>query len=114
MSVQRSWDRKRRQVKERVINVAKVTGKCGISFRGHCNKAAYDLENTAVNHGNFMELLLLLSKRDVSYKSMTMLMFSCVKRRGEEKRIKRLKLFREKRPSRSFQKRLQLISTGNR
>lgn len=61
MSVQQSRDSKRRQVKERVINEAKLTGKCGLSYEGDCNKAAYDLENIAVNCGNFMELLLLLS-----------------------------------------------------
>lgn len=39
---QKSW-----QVMEHVINVpvVKVNGKCGLSHRGHCYKAGYDLEN---------------------------------------------------------------------
>lgn len=50
---------------ERVINVVKVIGKCGLSYRGHIQETAYTLENIASNHGNFLELILLLSKYDV-------------------------------------------------
>lgn len=50
---------------ERVIDVVKVIGKCGLSYRGHRHEAAYNLENMAVNHGKFLELILLLSKYDV-------------------------------------------------
>lgn len=50
---------------ERVIDVVKVIGKCGLSYRGHRHEAAHNLENIAINHGNFLELILLLSKYDV-------------------------------------------------
>lgn len=50
---------------ERVIDVVKVIGKCGLSYRGHSHEATNDLEITAINHGNFLELILLLSKYDV-------------------------------------------------
>ena len=67
ISVQRDQVRKRRQVMERVIDVdvVKVIGKCGLSYRGHRHKAACNLENMAINHGKFLELILLLSKYDV-------------------------------------------------
>lgn len=51
------WVRKRRRVMERVINVVKSIGKCGLSYRGHCYEAAYDVENMSVNRSNFMELV---------------------------------------------------------
>ena len=57
--------KKKRQVMERIIDVIKVIGKCGLSYRGHKAEAAYTLEDTAVNHGNFLELLILLSRYDL-------------------------------------------------
>ncbi|KAL1250914.1 hypothetical protein QQF64_018710 [Cirrhinus molitorella] len=51
MTVHRDQVRKRRQVLERVIDVVKVIGKCGLSYRGHSHEATNDLENTAINHG---------------------------------------------------------------
>lgn len=48
-----------------VIGVVKVIGKCGLSYRGHRHEAAYNLESMAVNHDNFLELILFLSKYDV-------------------------------------------------
>ena len=65
MSVQQDQVRKRRQVMELVIDVVKVIGKYGLSYRGHRHEAAYNLENMAVNYGKFPELILLLSKYDV-------------------------------------------------
>jgi hypothetical protein len=65
MSVQLDQVRKRRQVMERVIDVVKVIGKCGLSYRGHRHKAAYNMENMAVNHGKFLDLIWFLSKYDV-------------------------------------------------
>ncbi|KAL1251688.1 hypothetical protein QQF64_019484 [Cirrhinus molitorella] len=65
MTVHRDQVRKRRQVLERVIDVVKVIGKCGLSYRGLSHEATNDLENTAIDHGNFLELIPLLSKYDV-------------------------------------------------
>lgn len=47
---------------EHVIDVVKVIGKRGLSYRGHRPEAVDNLENMAINHGNFLELILLLSK----------------------------------------------------
>lgn len=47
----------------RIINVIKVIGKRGQSVRG-LEEAAYSLENKSIGHGNFLEILILLSKYD--------------------------------------------------
>ena len=51
----------KRQVMECIVDVIKVIGKCGLSYRGDKVEAGYSLENIAVNHGNVLELILLLS-----------------------------------------------------
>lgn len=48
---------------EHVIDIVKVLGKCGHSFRGHRHEATYNLE--VINLGNFLELILLLSKYNI-------------------------------------------------
>ncbi|KAL4088614.1 hypothetical protein QTP88_023703 [Uroleucon formosanum] len=63
--LQREEVKKRRQVHDRIINVIKLIGKCGLSIRGKRNEAAYLLNNESVDHGNFLELIILLSKYDV-------------------------------------------------
>ncbi|XP_069493780.1 zinc finger MYM-type protein 1-like isoform X1 [Ambystoma mexicanum] len=55
--------RKRRNILERVIDVLKVIGKRGLSFRGKSESKA-ELDNVELDHGNFLEILLLLSKYD--------------------------------------------------
>ncbi len=49
---------------ERVVDVVKVIGKRGLSYRGSQSEAAYTLEDISVDHGNFLELILLISKYD--------------------------------------------------
>lgn len=66
VSLHRDQVRKKRQVMDRVIEVIKVIGKCGLSYRGTKFEAAYTWDNIAVDHGNFLEMILLLSKFDVS------------------------------------------------
>lgn len=66
LSLHRDQVRKKRQVMDRVIEVIKVIGKCGLSYRGTKYEAAYTWENIAVDHGNFLEMIILLSKFDVS------------------------------------------------
>ncbi|XP_034050132.1 zinc finger MYM-type protein 1-like isoform X2 [Thalassophryne amazonica] len=65
MSLHHEEVKKKHQVMDRIIDVIKVLGKCGLSYRGHRAEAAYMLENIDVNHGNFLELLLLLSRYDL-------------------------------------------------
>ncbi|XP_051796629.1 protein FAM200A-like [Acanthochromis polyacanthus] len=64
MSARREQVRKRRQVLQRVIDVTKSIGKCALGYRGSKNEAAHSLADMSVDHGNFLEILLLLSKYD--------------------------------------------------
>lgn len=52
----------------RIIDIIKLIGKRGLSYRGHLNEAAYTLENEDIDHGNFLEILILLSKYDLIVK----------------------------------------------
>ncbi len=52
--------KQKRQVMERIADVIKVIGKCGLSYRGD-EEAGYSLENI----GNILELILLLSRYDI-------------------------------------------------
>lgn len=65
MSARREQIKQRRQVMERVIDIVKVIGKRGLSYRGGgTSEAAYSLEDATRDHGTFLELVLLLSKFD--------------------------------------------------
>ncbi len=68
MSAHREQVRKRRQVLERVVDVVKVLGKRGLSYSHMENEAAYTLDDNTIDHGNFLELILLLGKYDVCLK----------------------------------------------
>ncbi len=67
MSSHRKQIRKKRQVLERVVDVVKMIGKRGLSYRSE-NEAAYTLDDCNIDHGNFLEVLVLLSKYDVCLK----------------------------------------------
>jgi hypothetical protein len=54
-----------REVFKRVVEAVKLIAKCGLSYRGSQNEAAYNLLNDDVNHGNFLEILLFLAKFDL-------------------------------------------------
>jgi hypothetical protein len=54
----------RRKVIGRLIDIILFIGKQGLAFRGKREEAAADLNNEAVNHGNFLQLVLLLCKYD--------------------------------------------------
>jgi hypothetical protein len=58
----------RRAVLHRIIDILKLIGKRGLSFRGSI-ESTYTLENENVNHGNFLEILMLLSKYDLTLKN---------------------------------------------
>uniref|UniRef100_A0A8C6KUE3 DUF4371 domain-containing protein n=1 Tax=Nothobranchius furzeri TaxID=105023 RepID=A0A8C6KUE3_NOTFU len=68
MTAHREQVKKRRQVLERIIDVIKVLGKRGLAYRRSENEAAYTLEDNTVDHGNFLELILLLGKYDFCLK----------------------------------------------
>ena len=68
VSAHREQVRKRRQVLERIVDVVKVIGKRGLSFRGVGFEAAYTLNDSHLDHGNFLELIILLGKYDVCLK----------------------------------------------
>ena len=56
--------RKRRQVMERAVDVVKLIGKRGLSYRGSNEEAAYTLDNEEIDHGTFLEVVKLLRKYD--------------------------------------------------
>ena len=53
-----------RQVMERVIDVVKLIGKRGLRYCGSKTVAAYSLDDSSLDHGNFLELVKLLGKYD--------------------------------------------------
>lgn len=59
----------RRNVLLQVIEVIKLIGKQGLPFRDDKSEAAYKLNDSSLNHGNFLEIILLLSKSDNILKS---------------------------------------------
>jgi len=48
----------------RIIDVIKLIGKGELSYRNRNNEAAYTLNDTSLDHGNFLEIIILLSKYD--------------------------------------------------
>ncbi|CAH0547091.1 unnamed protein product [Brassicogethes aeneus] len=55
----------RRDILKRIVETVKTLGKRGQSFRGAKEaEAAYTLDDTCADHGNFLEVLLLISKFD--------------------------------------------------
>ena len=59
----------RRQILSRVIDVVKLIGKRCLSYRGKENEAAYSLSDPQLDHGNFLEIILLLSKYDATLRA---------------------------------------------
>ena len=52
-------------VLQRILAVIKFLGKQALSFRGHRYESMYTLDDKSVDHGNFLELILLISQFDV-------------------------------------------------
>jgi hypothetical protein len=65
MNKRKEMIKKNRQILERVIDVVKLIGKRGLSYRGNKYEAAYTLEDLSLDHGNFLEIILLLKKFDI-------------------------------------------------
>lgn len=64
-SVRETQVRNKRDVLQRVIDIITLIGKRGLSYRGKTHEAAYTLDDRSLDHGNFLEMLILLSKYDV-------------------------------------------------
>ena len=47
---------------EHIIDVMKLIGKRGLSYRGKQGEAAYTLDDNTIDHGNFLEMIVLLSQ----------------------------------------------------
>nr|XP_047127725.1 uncharacterized protein LOC124808594 [Hydra vulgaris] len=58
-----------RNVLTRVINVIKLIGKRGLSYRGKRNESLYTFDDDNVDHGTFIEIIILLSKYDDTLKN---------------------------------------------
>jgi hypothetical protein len=50
-----------RNVLLHLIDVLKLIGKCRLSYRSKTNDAAYSLDDSFLDHGNFLEITLLIS-----------------------------------------------------
>ncbi len=68
LTAHRDQVKRRRQVLERVVEVVKVIGKRGLSYRQEENEAAYTLDINSIDHGHFLEMIILLGKYDVCLK----------------------------------------------
>lgn len=64
MSLHQEQVKKKWQKMVHIVDVIKVIGKCGLSQRGSKDEAAYTIKDSTADHGNFLELILLLSKYD--------------------------------------------------
>ena len=54
----------RRQVVRRIIDIIVYIGRQGLAYRANVEEAAADIRNKHVNHGNFLELVLLVAEYD--------------------------------------------------
>jgi len=68
-SIRKTQVENNRNVLLRLIDVIKLIGKRGLSYRGKTNEAAYSLDDSSLDHGNFLEITLLISKYDSLLKS---------------------------------------------
>jgi len=50
----------REQVLECIIYVMKLIGKRGLSYRGKQGEAVHTLDEDTIDHGNFLEMIVLL------------------------------------------------------
>lgn len=51
-----------RKILERVIEIVKLIGKRSLSYRATQYESSYSLQDPTLDHGNFLEILLLLKK----------------------------------------------------
>ncbi|KAI6657353.1 hypothetical protein LOD99_101 [Oopsacas minuta] len=63
-NIRKSQVIQKRRVMERIIDILMFIGKRGLSYRGNKAESAFLLDDPLIDHSNFLELLLLLSKYD--------------------------------------------------
>jgi len=68
-SVRKNQVENNRLVLTRIIEIVKLIGKRGLSYRGQKYEAAYTLNDSSLDHGNFLEMVLLVGKFDPVLKS---------------------------------------------
>ena len=71
------------RVLERIVSVIKYLAKRSLSFRGHRNESSYTLDDRSVDHGIFLETILLISEFDVPLNSHVQKVFDKSKKRRE-------------------------------
>ncbi len=71
------------RVLERIVSVIKYLAKRSLSFRGHRNESSYTLDDRSVDHGNFLETILLISEFDVPLNSHVQKVIDKSKKRRE-------------------------------
>ena len=59
---------KKRDVMQKLIRIILFLGKQGIAYRGKRHEAAHEIKNENVNHGNYIELVKLISEFDIALK----------------------------------------------
>lgn len=63
-----------RQIVSVVINVIKLIGKQGLAYRvGDLAYRAYTLNDPCINHGNILEIILMISNYDINLKKQMVL-----------------------------------------
>ena len=72
------------EVLKRILAVVKFLGKQALPYRGHRNESAYSLEDQTVDHGNFLELILLIAEFDVPLNLHVKKIIETSKRRQEK------------------------------
>ncbi|KAL4126118.1 hypothetical protein QTP88_010347 [Uroleucon formosanum] len=68
-SVRKNQVENNRLVSTRIIEIVKLIAKGGLSYRGQKFEAAYTLSDSSLDHGNFLEMVLLVGKFDPVLKS---------------------------------------------
>ncbi|KAL4143892.1 hypothetical protein QTP88_006146 [Uroleucon formosanum] len=63
-SVRNNQVENNRLVLTRIIEIVKLIAKRGLSYRGQKFEAAYTLRDSSLDHGNFLEMVLLVGKFD--------------------------------------------------
>ena len=64
--ISKEYIREKRNVLHRIIDIIKLIGKLSLPYRGKRNETAYTLVDVNVKRGNFLELVIFLSKYDVT------------------------------------------------
>lgn len=67
-NAKKEYIKKNRLILDRIIDVLKLIGKRGLSYRGSRNEGEHSFNDKTLDHGNFLEIMILLSKYDLVIK----------------------------------------------